>query len=148
MKRNNRGSKNVAVAEPPQTNDVSPAQQAVARLPQIVNASVADRCEMGRSRRGETPRAAHEEWEPPADRDPLALLEASNTGREEGLIPIRHQRMLASAFTFYRGAPAIMAYDLAHTPNSGVIAQLCGDCQHQQLWIVCITRTGPGFRLE
>lgn len=36
--------------------------------------------------------------------------------------------MLVSPFTFYRGAPAVMAYDLAHTPSSGIIVQLCGDC--------------------
>jgi uncharacterized protein (DUF2252 family) len=44
------------------------------------------------------------------------------------LVPIRHERMLASPFAFYRGAPAVMAYDLAHTPSSGIVAQLCGDC--------------------
>ena len=36
--------------------------------------------------------------------------------------------MLASPFAFYRGAPAVMAYDLAQTPSSGIVAQLCGDC--------------------
>ena len=53
----------------------------------------------------------------------LALLEASNQGRLETLVPVRHGRMLASAFTFYRGAPAVMAYDLAHTPSSGINVQ-------------------------
>ena len=32
-----------------------------------------------------------------------------------------------SPFTFYRGAAAIMAADLADTPKSGVTVQLCGD---------------------
>lgn len=75
-----------------------------------------------------TPRAAHAEWQAPPPRDMLALLAASNQGRTEALIPIRHGRMLASPFTFYRGAPAVMAYDLAHTPSSGIRVQLCGDC--------------------
>jgi uncharacterized protein (DUF2252 family) len=35
--------------------------------------------------------------------------------------------MLASAFTFYRGAAAIMAADLAAGPDSGLRVQLCGD---------------------
>jgi uncharacterized protein (DUF2252 family) len=35
--------------------------------------------------------------------------------------------MLASPFTFYRGAALIMAADLAATPGSGVTGQLCGD---------------------
>ncbi len=43
------------------------------------------------------------------------------------LVPVRYGRMLASAFTFYRGAAAIMAADLAASPNSGLRVQLCGD---------------------
>jgi uncharacterized protein (DUF2252 family) len=43
------------------------------------------------------------------------------------LVPIRYGRMLASPFTFFRGAAAIMASDLANTPHSGLEAQLCGD---------------------
>jgi len=35
--------------------------------------------------------------------------------------------MLASAFTFYRGAAAIMAADLATAPDTGLRVQLCGD---------------------
>ena len=42
-------------------------------------------------------------------------------------MPIRYGRMLASAFTFYRGAAAIMAMDLADTPRSGLEVQACGD---------------------
>jgi uncharacterized protein (DUF2252 family) len=43
------------------------------------------------------------------------------------LVPIRYGRMLLSAFTFYRGAAALMAGDLARTPTSGFNVQLCGD---------------------
>ncbi len=35
--------------------------------------------------------------------------------------------MLVSPFTFYRGAAAIMAMDLARTPDSDLEVQLCGD---------------------
>jgi uncharacterized protein (DUF2252 family) len=35
--------------------------------------------------------------------------------------------MMASPFTFYRGAAKIMAADLAGTPVAGLTAQLCGD---------------------
>lgn len=35
--------------------------------------------------------------------------------------------MLVSPFTFYRGAAAIMASDLATVPSSGIRVQLCGD---------------------
>ncbi len=43
------------------------------------------------------------------------------------LVPLRHGRMLVSAFTFYRGAAAIMAADLGPTPTSGLWVQACGD---------------------
>ncbi|HSS95056.1 MAG TPA: DUF2252 domain-containing protein [Candidatus Dormibacteraeota bacterium] len=43
------------------------------------------------------------------------------------LVPIRYGRMLVSPFTFYRGAAAVMAADLAATPASGIVVQACGD---------------------
>ena len=43
------------------------------------------------------------------------------------LVPIRHGRMSASAFTFYRGAAGIMAADLGAAPNTDLNVQLCGD---------------------
>ena len=43
------------------------------------------------------------------------------------LVPVRYGRMLDSAFTFYRGAAAIMAGDLASAPSTELDAQLCGD---------------------
>jgi uncharacterized protein (DUF2252 family) len=98
------------------------------RLPAASLLPWEERYDAGRSRREATPRPAHAEWNPPEERDMLALLEASNEGRVESLVPIRHGRMLASPFTFYRGAPAVMAYDLAQTPSSGINVQLCGDC--------------------
>jgi uncharacterized protein (DUF2252 family) len=42
-------------------------------------------------------------------------------------VPIRYGRMLVSPFTFYRGAAAILAADLAATPDSGIVVQACGD---------------------
>jgi len=75
-----------------------------------------------------TPLAAHEGWTPAADRpDPVALLEEQNADREADLVPVRHGRMMVSAFTFYRGAAKIMAADLAATPTAGLTVQLCGD---------------------
>jgi uncharacterized protein (DUF2252 family) len=103
-------------------------EQVVSRLPEVNHVSVAERYELGRKRQKEVPLAAHAEWKPPAERDMLGLIEASNHGRVASLIPIRHERMIASPFTFYRGAPAVMSYDLAHTPTSQINAQLCGDC--------------------
>jgi len=87
-----------------------------------------ERAAMGRAARKKVPRADHAAWDPPADRpNPIELLEAQAETRIPELIPIRYGRMLASPFAFYRGAAAIMACDLASTPNSGLQVQLCGD---------------------
>ncbi|HXZ08596.1 MAG TPA: DUF2252 domain-containing protein, partial [Paraburkholderia sp.] len=61
------------------------------------------------------------------DRDPLALLEASNVGRVAELIPIRYGRMVQNPFAFYRGAAPLMAFDLSKLPHSAVNVQLGGD---------------------
>src|SRR6266568_1452001 len=82
----------------------------------------------GRAARAEAPRSAHGRWTPALDRsDPVALLEEQAASRVPQLVPMRYGRMLASPFTFYRGAALIMAADLAATPVSGVTVQLCGD---------------------
>jgi uncharacterized protein (DUF2252 family) len=55
------------------------------------------------------------------------VLQEQAASRVADLIPIRHARMTASPFAFYRGAAAVMAADLATTPDSGLRAQICGD---------------------
>jgi uncharacterized protein (DUF2252 family) len=90
--------------------------------------SPADRAADGRAARARTPRRSHAEWAPATGRpDPVELLRAQERTRVADLVPIRHERMLASPFAFYRGAAAIMAADLAPTPQSGLRVQLCGD---------------------
>jgi uncharacterized protein (DUF2252 family) len=82
----------------------------------------------GKAIRDTCPRLSHADWKPPADRaDPIEMLEASNKGRLPELIPVRYGRMIPSPFVFFRGAAAIMAADLAHTPTTGVRVQSCGD---------------------
>src|SRR6476619_1066403 len=89
---------------------------------------VAGRQGRGNEARTNVPPDAHTDWRPSTDRgDPIALLESQNATREPDLIPVRHGRMMASAFTFYRGSAAIMAADLAGTPTAGLDVQLCGD---------------------
>ena len=90
--------------------------------------SEAERRAEGRTLRDAVPRADHSGWKPPKDRrDPVDIVLASNEGRIPYLVPIRHGRMMQSPFAFYRGTAAIMAADLAHTPNSGLKVQACGD---------------------
>jgi uncharacterized protein (DUF2252 family) len=82
----------------------------------------------GRRQRALTPRLSHAQWEPPADRpDPVAVLEEQAGTRVPDLVPIRYGRMAASAFAYFRGAAAPMAWDLAHTPTTGIRVQACGD---------------------
>ena len=74
------------------------------------------------------PRSSHGDWEPARERrSPEALLLEQAADRVADLVPIRHGRMLASPFAFFRGAAALMAADLAETPQSGLPVQLCGD---------------------
>jgi uncharacterized protein (DUF2252 family) len=82
----------------------------------------------GKAARAACPRSSHGEWAlPPERQDPVAILEAQDRTRIPELVPLRYERMLVSPFTFFRGAAAIMAADLATTPISGLRAQLCGD---------------------
>ena len=83
----------------------------------------------GKALRDKCTRVAHATWKPRAKRsDPTALLIESSKGRMPQLVPIRYGRMMQSPFAFYRGAAAIMAADLLHTPVSGIRVQVCGDC--------------------
>jgi uncharacterized protein (DUF2252 family) len=88
-----------------------------------------ERIQIGKSLRERLPRSDHAIWQPPAaGREPIEIIEASNRGRLQELIPIRYGRMLRSPFTFLRGSAALMAYDLATTPKTDLIVQACGDC--------------------
>jgi uncharacterized protein (DUF2252 family) len=87
-----------------------------------------ERAARGKAARKAAPRRSHAEWEPsPARPHPVAVLEQQAEARVPELVPIRYGRMLVSPFTFFRGGAAIMASDLAGTPESGFHAQLCGD---------------------
>jgi uncharacterized protein (DUF2252 family) len=94
----------------------------------IAHPSLDERAEHGRNAREHTPLDSPSGWRPTVDRpDPVALLDEQNRTREPDLVPVRHGRMMASPFTFYRGAAAVMAADLKDTPTAGLDAQLCGD---------------------
>ena len=74
------------------------------------------------------PRELHAEWAPSVDRpDPVELLRSQGKTRVQALLPLRYERMSASAFTFYRGGALIMASDLSKTPTTGINVQACGD---------------------
>jgi uncharacterized protein (DUF2252 family) len=95
------------------------------RVARLQNGEDAER---GRAARAGVPRSSHGEWAPSAARpDPVATLQRQTASRLPELVPIRYGRMLVSPFTFFRGAAAVMAADLAETAASGLMVQACGD---------------------
>src|SRR5215813_11174552 len=90
--------------------------------------TVSKRYEQGVNLRQRTPRAKHADLLGPSDRDPVAILAATDRTRIPKLIPVRYERMLTSPFAFLRGAAAVMAQDLKHQPSVGIAVQACGDC--------------------
>ncbi|HEY4950652.1 MAG TPA: DUF2252 domain-containing protein [Candidatus Acidoferrales bacterium] len=91
--------------------------------------TVDERMAAGRALRERVPRTSHAKWAPAADRpDPVTLLKESDRGRLSELLPIRYGRMRQSPFAFFRGAAALMAWDLAATPATKIRVQACGDC--------------------
>ena len=94
----------------------------------IVHLDPDQRAAIGRAARAAVRRSSHAEWEPAPDRrDPFDLLTAQEVTRVPDLVPIRHERMMVSPFTFYRGAAVLMAADLGARPDSGLRVQACGD---------------------
>ncbi|HEY4848916.1 MAG TPA: DUF2252 domain-containing protein [Methylocella sp.] len=92
------------------------------------NAPRAERYEAGRALRKRVARETHAECPPASRRDPVAILALPDGERIPELLPVRYQRMLQSPFTFLRGAAAVMAHDLAASPQTGAHVQACGDC--------------------
>lgn len=90
--------------------------------------SRAERYSVGKALRAKTPRENHADFVVTDKRDPVAILAETDEGRIKALLPIRYQRMSVSAFTFLRGAAAVMAVDLAKAPVAGIPVQSCGDC--------------------
>ena len=107
----------------PEEADSSPGA-----LETVAHLTIEERRKIGKEARASAPRSSHGEFAVASSRpDPVALLEGQATTRVPELVPIRYGRMLVSPFTFFRGAALIMAADLATTPNSGLITQVCGD---------------------
>jgi len=96
--------------------------------------TVAERTEVGRSARKVRSRATLGKYVPVTDRqDPVTTLLQQEDQRVAELLPLRHSRMAASAFSYLRGAAAVMASDLGAAPNSGLRVQLCGDAHLSNL---------------
>jgi uncharacterized protein (DUF2252 family) len=93
-----------------------------------------ERQKLGQARRKEIPRQQHAEFSAKARLTPqLNLLQRSVRGRVPALVKIKYERMMLSPFGYFRGAVPVMAADLAALPNTGLMAQLCGDAHVRNL---------------
>ncbi len=86
-----------------------------------------ERAEAGKAARKRIPRANHAAFDPAPGRDPIAILASQETERLQDLVPVRHERMAESAFAYYRGTAAVMAFDLGTTPRTDILVQASGD---------------------
>lgn len=90
--------------------------------------SRAERRAVGRAARKRVPRKRLGTWDPAGrGHDALETVLEQNDARGPDLVPIRMWRMAASPWTYYRGAAAVMAADLASVPNTAIDVQLGGD---------------------
>lgn len=86
-----------------------------------------ERAALGYAARETVSRAELGEYAPPAQRDPLAVLQQQDERRQPDLVPIRYARMSASPFAFLRGSAAVMVADIGHAPVTGLRVQAIGD---------------------
>jgi uncharacterized protein (DUF2252 family) len=118
-------------------------------LPHNFHLSVEEREGIGRDARKRFPRRALGGWVAPVDRvDPVSLLAQQETSRIQELLPLRHERMGVSAFTFYRGSAIVMASDLATRANSGLTVQLCGDAHLSNFGLFAAPDRQPVFDIN
>ncbi|MGY2063596.1 DUF2252 family protein, partial [Nocardia gipuzkoensis] len=93
-----------------------------------IETTVFESAAAGRTVRQRVARSTLGLWQPSTQRaDPITILEQQCANRVPELVPIRYARMALDPFRFLRGAAAVMAQDLASSPNTGMTVQLCGD---------------------
>ena len=87
-----------------------------------------DSIEAGKALRKQCRRESQGRWTVKSGRDDaVKIILDQEKGRIKDLLPVRHKRMAASAFAFYRAGAAVMAYDLSGLPDTGIMVQACGD---------------------
>ena len=87
-----------------------------------------DSTRYGKSLRKAVPRDVFGAWRPQVSRpSAISLIAGQDSHRVSELVPVRHERMSASPFAFFRGAALVMAQDLSTVPTTGIEVQLCGD---------------------
>jgi uncharacterized protein (DUF2252 family) len=108
------------------------------------SSSLRERIAFGQKQRQILKRSDHAKWDDKKRQlDPVDIIRATNRERIQELVPIKMARMAASPFGFFRGSVAVMAADLAATPSTGILAQICGDAHVRNLGAYA----GPDGRL-
>ena len=96
--------------------------------------TIEDRLRAGRKARKTLPRKGLALWDAAARKRTVGdLLAEAGKDCVPHLLALKHERMAASAFGFFRGAAPVMAYDLSLSPHTGLFTQLCGDAHVQNL---------------
>jgi uncharacterized protein (DUF2252 family) len=99
--------------------------------------------------RQSVPRSSHADWTPSSDRpDPVKLLLDAEETRLVDLLPLRYARIATSPFSYLRASAAMMAADLASTPNIGVRVQACGDAHLSNFGIFATPERNVVFDLN
>src|SRR6266853_5016455 len=84
--------------------------------PNVLGPGIEARMSQGKGLRERVSRTSHAEWAAPSARpDLIKILQHSDRGRVPELLPIRYGRMQQSLFAFFRGAAAVMAWDLQNS---------------------------------
>ena len=104
---------------------MAPNDGVVGTLP-LYRESSAETAARGKKARRRIPRERLGEHTP-VDRDPVAIITGQNATRLPHLVPLRHARMASSPYSFFRGAAALMAFDLSHQEQTGAQVVISGD---------------------
>jgi uncharacterized protein (DUF2252 family) len=108
-----------------------------------------ERRQAGVALRRDVPRSAHGGWAAPSDRvDPVEILINQGKDRIQELLPIRYGRMRTDPFAFLRGAAAVMAADLAHTPTTNIRIQASGDAHLNNFGSYATPEGSPVFDIN
>ncbi|WP_295731020.1 DUF2252 domain-containing protein [uncultured Limosilactobacillus sp.] len=67
----------------------------------------------------------------PVHRDPIKAIQKTEDNMIPELLPLRHKRMIASPFAFFRGTAELMERDLKHQHQSKLPIIICGDAHIQ-----------------
>lgn len=68
---------------------------------------------------------------PVIQRDPVKIIDKTESHLIAELVPLRHSKMLATPAAFFRGTAELMAYDLSHEAQSGIRVLADGDAHLQ-----------------